>query len=69
MSIGLTILVAYLVVLTVISVAIFSACILSGRMTELEERRASRKRVHKTPNMASMRCNAGSMLQRQPAQL
>jgi hypothetical protein len=69
MSISLTILVGYLVVLIVISLAIFSACVISARMTELEERCASRKRAHKTPNMVSVRCNAGSMLQRQPAQL
>lgn len=69
MSIGLTILVGYLVVLIVISMAIFSSCVLSAQITELEDRRASRKRAHKTPNMVSVRCNAGSMLQRQPAQL
>ncbi len=69
MSIGLTILVGYLVVLVVISLAIFSSCVLSARMTELEESRASRKRAYKTLNMVSVRCNAGSMLQRQPAQL
>ncbi|MFN8494763.1 MAG: hypothetical protein U0350_44585 [Caldilineaceae bacterium] len=69
MSIGLLILVGYLVMLTVISLAIFSACVVSGRMTELEERRASRKRVQKISINASMRCNAGSMLQRQPVRL
>lgn len=69
MSIGLIILVGYLVVLVVISLAIFSACVISGQMTELEERRASRKRAHRTPNMVSVRCSAGPMLQRQPARL